>query len=533
MATSTDLRAAIEEVQNQLPENVLTDDELARAWRPDLLTRFERRVGALPWWVVSSVAHAVLFLMATLLAVAVPAPEIDEVSITTDVAKREEPKFDEKQKRDIFKSPQEVKAENQVENPVVVREQAEIAEQFQTDNDMDSQTARGQEDAISDIPLGGTGVTGSMGVGGGSMGGCFGYRDGGGRKRAVKRFGGSKATESAVEAALRWLARNQEAEGYWDYDKHGGKDKFDKIARYDVAMTGVAAEAFLAAGYTHKTGKYRDNVRRALAWLIKQQGKDGRFCKLNYTQGIGTLALVEAYGMTKDPWLREPAQKGLDTIIKGQRPYQAWHYSADPAGKAFNDTSVSSWQIQAIKSGRTAGLKVDLVSFQGMLNWLNYGQDVKGPHGVMRYQGKVRDGRKTGSGSQATTAIAAMSRMYIGESVESPGISKPVKYMSSKALPRWTPPGKYQTGRSKFYYWYYATLACFQYGGEPWKNWNKAIKKTLLENQCSAAKGDPARDDGSWPPEHGNDHNAGRVWTTAMGALCLEVYYRYLPVYAK
>jgi hypothetical protein len=26
---------------------------------------------------------------------------------------------------------------------------------------------------------------------------------------------------------------------------------------------------------------------------------------------------------------------------------------------------------------------------------------------------------------------------------------------------------------------------------------------------------------------------AGRVYPTAMGALCLEVYYRYLPLYSK
>jgi alpha-2-macroglobulin len=52
-----------------------------------------------------------------------------------------------------------------------------------------------REDAISDIPLGGTGVTGVMGVGGGGMSGVFGFRSSGGMRRAIARFGGSAAGE--------------------------------------------------------------------------------------------------------------------------------------------------------------------------------------------------------------------------------------------------------------------------------------------------------------------------------------------------
>ncbi|MHC4916158.1 MAG: prenyltransferase/squalene oxidase repeat-containing protein, partial [Planctomycetota bacterium] len=519
-------------VQGQLPADQAADaGDLDGRYGPAGLRLLARRVGALPWWAVSTAVHSVIFLLATLLTVAVPPAQVDEVTISTSVVKKEEQKFDEKLERDIFKRSTEIRDESRVEKPVLVREQAEVSDHFETANEDDMRSARGLEDAISDIPLGGTGVTGSMGVGGGGMAGVFGYRDAGGRKRAVRRFGGSPATESAVEAALRWLARKQESEGYWDYDRHGGKDKYDKIARYDTAMTGIAAEAFLGAGYTHKNGKYRDNVRRALAWLLKHQGDDGRWSKLNYTQGIATLAIVEAYGMTKDPWLREPAQKAIDAVLAGQRPYEAWWYNPDPKGERQNDTSVTSWQVQALKSARIAGLKVDRTAFQGVLNWLEFGQDVKGK-GYMCYQGSVKAGTRRSPGT-AVTAIAAMSRMYIGQDKENPGIKKPVEFMSGRALPRWTPPGQYQTARSKFYYWYYGTLACFQYGGEPWEKWNKVMKPMLIENQCSIKKGDPAKDDGSWPPEHGNDHNAGRVWTTALGALCLEVYYRYLPLYTK
>jgi hypothetical protein len=82
----------------------------------------------------------------------------------------------------------------------------------------------------------------------------------------------------------------------------------------------------------------------------------------------------------------------------------------------------------------------------------------------------------------------------------------------------------------EFYYWYYATLCCFQQGGDIWKKWNEGLKAALVPTQRK--DGDH---DGSWDPKgfsvEGAEQWGGRVFTTAMGALCLEVYYRYLPLY--
>jgi hypothetical protein len=52
------------------------------------------------------------------------------------------------------------------------------------------------------------------------------------------------------------------------------------------------------------------------------------------------------------------------------------------------------------------------------------------------------------------------------------------------------------------------------------------LTATLLGSQ--RAEGDDA---GSWDPNDVWGGHGGRVYTTAMGALCLEVYYRYLPLY--
>ena len=86
-----------------------------------------------------------------------------------------------------------------------------------------------------------------------------------------------------------------------------------------------------------------------------------------------------------------------------------------------------------------------------------------------------------------------------------------------------------------FYHWYYGTLAMFQTGDTYWNKWNAALQKTLLPSQRSGGPkdGSPQDVDGSWDPVTYWDATGGRVYSTAMGALCLEVYYRYLPLYSK
>ena len=83
------------------------------------------------------------------------------------------------------------------------------------------------------------------------------------------------------------------------------------------------------------------------------------------------------------------------------------------------------------------------------------------------------------------------------------------------------------------YYWYYGTLTVFQVGGEPWKKWNASLRDMLCENQRRGGPMDGSSNDvdGSWDPVCTWASRGGRVYSTAMGALSLEVYYRYLPMY--
>jgi hypothetical protein len=78
------------------------------------------------------------------------------------------------------------------------------------------------------------------------------------------------------------------------------------------------------------------------------------------------------------------------------------------------------------------------------------------------------------------------------------------------------------------YYWYYGTLAMFNMGGRWWEAWNNRLRDLLVAYQHR--EGDRR---GSWdPPAGGFDAIGGRVYTTALNVLNLEIYYRYLPFYS-
>ena len=83
------------------------------------------------------------------------------------------------------------------------------------------------------------------------------------------------------------------------------------------------------------------------------------------------MALCEAYGMTQDRELREPAQKAIDFIVKSQDPSRGgWRYRPQDG----SDTSVTGWQLMALKSAQMAGLEVPEETLRKVGRWLDLAQ---------------------------------------------------------------------------------------------------------------------------------------------------------------
>jgi hypothetical protein len=357
------------------------------------------------------------------------------------------------------------------------------------------------------------------------------------RGELAEALGGNSASERAVEMGLDFLARHQLEDGRWSlHNLAGGKAGYQNTGagsmKTDTAATGLALLTFYGAGYTHSDGKYRLVVRRGLDQLLSSQEANGclfipqdvesaknvRF----YSHGIAAIALCEAYGMTRDKDLREPAQKALDYIVASQHPNEGgWRYS--PGGGS--DTSVTGWQMMAMKSGELAGLKVPPQTYDGLRGWLEHAATPWGTPARYAYRPRSTE-QNQAQPSLAMTAEGLLMQQYLGWQRDNPYLRDGAEYLKAN-LPKLGTP----TLRTRdCYYWYYATQVMFQMQGEYWTSWNEALRPLLIDNQVQ--EGQFA---GSWEPtgptpDRWGPHG-GRLYVTCMHLLMLEVYYRHLPLY--
>src|SRR5215831_21048062 len=74
-----------------------------------------------------------------------------------------------------------------------------------------------------------------------------------------------KKYQEMADRGLEWLAKQQFRDGHWE--AAGGQ--------FASAMTGVAGTTLLMEGSTMREGKYADNIRRAVDWLLKHSQPNG------------------------------------------------------------------------------------------------------------------------------------------------------------------------------------------------------------------------------------------------------------------
>ncbi|MFP4055603.1 MAG: hypothetical protein ACLF0G_01905 [Candidatus Brocadiia bacterium] len=351
------------------------------------------------------------------------------------------------------------------------------------------------------------------------------------REQALRERGGSPASEKAVDAGLEWLSRRQEGDtGRWTDG--------DPQLKLAPALTGLALLAFLGKGHTHTdSGPYRDTVARGIAWLLGIQTAHGRFGGpylvrgetnnryLMYHQAIATLALAEAYALSHDPKLRGPVRRAVAFIERAQQPGGGWDYGDARTNR--NDTSVTGWQLMALKSAHDAGIEVQWQTLFGAMRHLDTHTR---PGGEVVYADRPppRVYWRRGPGM---VAVGLLSRQLLGWPRRSPLHALQADYIL-RHPPDWSTmnandPNDLDSYLHTMYYWYYAALALFHTGGRWWREWNSQSRDMLIAHQVNHGERR-----GSWdPPNRGFDSAGGRVYATAINVLNLEIYYRYLPLY--
>ncbi|MEC8929742.1 MAG: prenyltransferase/squalene oxidase repeat-containing protein, partial [Verrucomicrobiota bacterium] len=335
-------------------------------------------------------------------------------------------------------------------------------------------------------------------------------RDPNKRKEMIEELGGSEKTEKAIMTALDWFTRHQHPEGYWSIKPR------TKSLTTSTASTGMAMLCYMGWGAKHnQPGPYQAPLNKAVQWLHKQTKENGDMRGSGgdmYAHGIAAIALAEAYSVSKDPKLRNAVIRMVDFTVRAQNPKTGgWRYN--PYSRAYRDPgdmSVTGWQIMALKSARLAGVKVPELAFQRAKMFMD--RVGGGPH-------RARYGYSGSAFNPSMTAEAMFCQQLMGLPPVHPRQIESAAAMVPSQLPT-------MNGQPNYYLWYYGTLALHQHQGMKWKLWNSAMRPILMKRQTQAG-----RDAGSWAPNGTWGGRAGRVITTAMATLSLEVYYRYLPMY--
>lgn len=398
-----------------------------------------------------------------------------------------------------------------------------------TDTPSEDDSAFDPTDTLSDpSPFPTDGLSGEIGIGG-FAGGKYGNRGRGGRR------GGGRGTERAVEDGLAWLAAHQSDEGSWDADGFASECgeigsttcEGEGYPTHDVGLTGLALLAFLGDGSSSNNGPHREIIARGLRWLHEQQDPDTGLIgdssahDFIYDHAIATLAICENLYFAKSPIMGRTAQRAVNYIVRARDPYGAWRYDVPSIGSA--DTSVTGWMVFALAAAKDAGVTVDPAAFEGALSWLDEVTDpATGRTGYHSY-GSLSS-RTTANehfpreGGEAMTAVALLCRFFLEQTPEEEPIMERQAELLRRNPPEWNP----EELGCDMYYWYYGSYAMFQIGGKHWRDWNESMKRALLPSQRQ--DGDAK---GSWDPIGPWGRPGGRIYSTALMTLSLEVYYRY------
>ena len=210
-------------------------------------------------------------------------------------------------------------------------------------------------------------------------------------------------TDEAIDRGLAYLNARANHRGSFGTGGYTG----------NVAVTSLAALAFMAHGDMPNRGPYGRIVTNALKFILSQENRDGGHPGFlhnpqasphgpMYGHGFATLFLAEASGMVHAAALRKELDDKLHLAVKlilnSQNPDGGWRYTPESRDA---DISVTICQIMALRAARNAGIFVPKSKVDKCVEYVKSCQDRN--RGYFRYM-KQGGG---GGGAQGFARTAA------------------------------------------------------------------------------------------------------------------------------
>lgn len=302
--------------------------------------------------------------------------------------------------------------------------------------------------------------------------------------------------EAAVSRGMAWLARQQEKDGSFGNSSQYGRH---------VGITSLACVAFVCDGNVPGRGPYAPTVEAGLDFVLKACSEQSGLIAAEtsygpmYGHGFATLLLAELYGMSPRPDLREKLQKAVALIVRTQNDRGGWRYHPI---RADADLSVTICEVMALRAARNAGINVPKSCIDRAIQYVH---DSQNPDGGFRYM-------LDSSGSMFARSAAGVAALQYAGIHDDRAIRRGLAYLMRFL------PGETEEQTHYYYGQYYAAQAMFLAGGEHWDRWWPAIRAELLAKQSL---------DGSWRGEAGNEYG------TAMALIVLQIPKGLLPIFQR
>jgi hypothetical protein len=322
------------------------------------------------------------------------------------------------------------------------------------------------------------------------------------------------ATDQAIQRGLNYLFRYRQNDGSFGTGRYHG----------NVAVTSLAALAFMASGSQPNRGPYGRVITDALRFVLHQENRGTGYPGFlknprdrshgpMYGHGFGTLFLGEVSGMVHEKALREELheklRRAVRLIVQSQNHEGGWRYQPDSRDA---DLSVTICQIMALRSARNAGVVVPKSTID---RCVRYVKDCRNRDGSFRYMRQL-PGFGGGAHRGFARTAAGIVALYSAGIYESPEVEAGLRYLIN------VKPSGFAVGRADIHYFYghyYAVQAMWTAGEPYWSEWFHAIREELLNRQ--------QRDNGSW------EDQVCPHYATAMACLILQVPNNYLPILQK
>lgn len=312
-------------------------------------------------------------------------------------------------------------------------------------------------------------------------------------------------TEQAITKALDFLARVQRRQGYWEANN----------SQYRVAMTALAGTAMLCEGSTTTTGKYADNIRRAVDFLVKTSRSNGLIgykgdYRYTYGHGFSMLFLSQVYGEEEDADRRADLKRVLTNAVKfsaeAQTSRGGWGYVSAKDGNDFDEGSTCITQVQGLRACRNAGIPVPIEIINRAKKYI---ADCTTKEGGVRYSYSTRGGN-----ARPPITAAAVAALFNAGDYKSERVKKMLDFCEKRVWP-----GKgssVYTGHWHYMHYYWAQVM-YRLGDEKWEKYFNDVGRDIIRKQSAS---------GAWTQGH-----VGSVYTTAINATILQLDNGYLPIY--